>query len=267
MICSIIVLCAFFAQGLTTLSGWRVGCGVIRMSCHVVHAQSNRAVQTDIAKVQSIEAVETQVVAVGEKIVVTRKALDGNDLSSEKRVIAMMELNKVMDEMQSLMNMELSLMNMDLSLMDMKAKLMDEEAKERGDLETTEGVLTIPAFHFDVASWQPGSTIDCSELSVALGPFACFSSTVYVREEMLAVWSIVVDGIAVDRSKWVIVGFPGVGTSVLTVLMCFHLARTCNKAVFLARQLKGEDDVPLRSCVPICFHPGGSGLPDYARYL
>jgi hypothetical protein len=57
---------------------------------------------------------------------------------------------------------------------------------------------------------------------------------------MKAAWSIVIDGISKDRSKWVMVGSPGVGKSVLTVLLCFHLARRFGLRVFLARQLKDE---------------------------
>lgn len=217
------------------------------------------AVQTDIVATVQVEIVEVaacikgvqqQLVAVVEKFEETKRPLKQADLLPDDKQILIMELQILMMEEQSLTNKEKSLMSEN-------AKLMEEEkAKQRA-----EGVsLTVPdAFNFNVTSWQPGSIVDCSVLSHALGPFGGFPSTLYVREEMLAVWSIVVNGIAVDKSKWVIFGSPGVGKSMLTVLMCFHLARTCNKPVFLARQLKGEDDAPLRNPVAICFHPGVGG--------
>ena len=75
---------------------------------------------------------------------------------------------------------------------------------------------------------------------------------------MKAVWSIVCRGIAEQRTRWVIVGSPGVGKSVLTVLASFHLARSFNRPVFLARQLKGEGrDENSRGTVALCIHPGG----------
>ena len=99
-----------------------------------------------------------------------------------------------------------------------------------------------------------------------LGPFGGFPETVFVRDEMRVVWSIVLNALThkPKPSKWVIVGSPSVGKSVLTVLLCFHLAKKFGKAVFLARQLKGEDDAPLlRKAVALCFHSNGkvAGFP------
>ena len=73
---------------------------------------------------------------------------------------------------------------------------------------------------------------------------------------MKVVWSILVDGITKKESKWVIIGSPGVGKSILTVLLCFYLARDLNKPVFLARQLKGEGG-STGGEVAICLQPGG----------
>ena len=49
---------------------------------------------------------------------------------------------------------------------------------------------------------------------------------------MKAVWSIVLNGL-ITGSQWVIVGSPGMGKSVLTVLLCFHIAKAYNIPVFL----------------------------------
>ena len=120
-----------------------------------------------------------------------------------------------------------------------------------------EGVrLSIPGtFNFDVSSWQVGDIVDCSALSEAMLPFGGFPSSLFVREEMKAVWSILWEGIVENRSKWVLVGSPGIGKSVLAVLLSFHLAKSCNKPVFLARQLKGEG--MRQNVVAICIRPGG----------
>ena len=83
-----------------------------------------------------------------------------------------------------------------------------------------------------------------------------FPSTIFVREEMKTVWSILIDGIAKQQSKWVIIGSPGVGKSILTVLLCFYLARDLNMPVFLARQLKGESGI-MKGEVAICIEPAG----------
>jgi DNA-binding FrmR family transcriptional regulator len=185
----------------------------------------------------------------------------------DKEAKLMEEKAKLMDEKAKLMDKEAKLMEEKAKLMDEKAKLMDKEMKVIVKVKDAEGSpVSIPAtFNFDVASWKPGETINCSLLSEALGPFGGFPETVFVREEMRVVWSIVLDGLT-DKpkpSKWVIVGSPGVGKSVLTVLLCFHLAKKFGKAVFLARQLKGEDDAPLRNEVALCFHPNGKvvGFP------
>ena len=73
---------------------------------------------------------------------------------------------------------------------------------------------------------------------------------------MKTTWSILVDGITKQESKWVIIGSPGVGKSILTVLLCFYLARDLNKPVFLARQLKGEGG-STGGEVAICIQPDG----------
>ena len=91
-------------------------------------------------------------------------------------------------------------------------------------------------------------------------PFGGFPSSLFVREEMKVVWSILVDGITKQRTKWVIVGSPGVGKSVLTVLLCFYLAQAHNAPVFLARKLKGEVEETERGIVAICIHPGGRAV-------
>ena len=101
--------------------------------------------------------------------------------------------------------------------------------------------LSIPEeFNFNVKSWEVGSVVDCSAVSEAMRSYGGFPSTIPVREEMKVVWSILIGGIVKEQSKWVIIGSPGVGKSVLTVLLCFYLARNLNMPVFLARKLNGE---------------------------
>ena len=56
-----------------------------------------------------------------------------------------------------------------------------------------------------------------------------------------------------------IVGSPGVGKSVLTVLLCFHLATKFRIPVIFARQLKGENG-PQQKSVIICIRPGGEAV-------
>ena len=65
-----------------------------------------------------------------------------------------------------------------------------------------------------------------------------------------------------------IVGSPGAGKSVLTVLLCFHLAKEYKYPVFLGRQLKG-DGVEMEKIstagrrageVVICIYPGGKAV-------
>ena len=94
-------------------------------------------------------------------------------------------------------------------------------------------------------------------VSEAMRSYGGFPSTIFVREEMKTVWSILIDGIVKQQSKWVIIGSPGVGTSILTVLLCFYLARDLNMPVFLARQMKGESGF-MKGEVAICIKPGGS---------
>jgi len=116
--------------------------------------------------------------------------------------------------------------------------------------------LSIPEeFNFNVASWEVGRFIDCSALSEAMRLYGGFPSTIFVREEMKAVWSILIDGIVTQQSKWALIGSPGVGKSILAVLLCFYLARDLGLPVFLARQLKGESGV--RGEVAIRIEPSG----------
>ena len=117
----------------------------------------------------------------------------------------------------------------------------------------------IPEFNFDVASWKVGSVVDCSAVSEVMRSYGGFPSTIFVREEMKMVWSIVVDGIITQQSKWVMIGSPGVGKSILTVLLCFHLARDFDRPVFLARQLNGESGI-MKGEVAICIEPAGKVL-------
>ena len=122
-------------------------------------------------------------------------------------------------------------------------------------------LLFIPEeFNFDVASWKVGDYVDCTALSETMRPFGGFPSSLLVRKEMKVVWSLVLDGIIKRESKWVLAGSPGVGKSVLTVLLCFHLAQVHGASVFLARKLKGEFEGPQRGSVAICIHPGGRAV-------
>ena len=79
---------------------------------------------------------------------------------------------------------------------------------------------------------------------------------------------ITTGGISAREWKWVIVGSPGVGKSVLTVLLCFHLAKEYKYPVFLGSQLKG-DGVEMEKIstagrrageVVICIYPGGKAV-------
>ena len=120
--------------------------------------------------------------------------------------------------------------------------------------------LSIPEeFNFNVASWEVGSVVDCSAISEAMRWYGGFPSTILVREEMKVVWSILIDGIVKQKSKWVIIGSPGVGKSVLTVLLCFYLARDLNMPVFLARQLNGQGPMTV-GAVAMCIQPDGGVL-------
>jgi hypothetical protein len=116
--------------------------------------------------------------------------------------------------------------------------------------------LSIPEFNFDVASWEVGHVVDCSAVSQAMSSHGGFPDAILVRQEMKAVWSILVDGIATRKTKWVVIGSPGVGKSILTVLVCFHLARALKMPVFLARQLKGDGGLT-GGVVAICIQPDG----------
>ena len=102
--------------------------------------------------------------------------------------------------------------------------------------------------------------MNCTAFSETMRPFGGFPSSLFVREEMKVVWSILVDGITKQRTKWVIVGSPGVGKSVLTVLLCFYLAQAHNAPVFLARKLKGEVEETDSGTVAVCIHPGGRAV-------
>ena len=121
--------------------------------------------------------------------------------------------------------------------------------------------LAIPEeFNFDVASWKVGEFVDCTALSEMMQSFGGFPSSLLVREEMKVVWSILVDGIAKQKTRWVMFGSPGVGKSILTVLLCFHLAQAHGKPMFLVRRLYGENDGPQSGVVAICIHPGGRAV-------
>ena len=243
--------------------------------------QSNEinAVLASLAEVaMRIDSMERQIAAIGTEIDAIESALIHENLDPRKVKILEGKLKRLIDEKAKLMDEKAKLMDEKAKLMDKEAKLMDKEAKLMDKemqldkelklkAKDTEGsTLSIPTtFNFDVASWKPGKTINCSLLSKELGPFGGFPETVFVRDEMRVVWSIVLNGLThkPKPSKWVIVGSPGVGKSVLTVLLCFHLAKKFGKSVFLARQLKGEDDAPLRNAVALCFHPNGKvvGFP------
>ena len=108
--------------------------------------------------------------------------------------------------------------------------------------------------------------MDCSVVSEAMRPFGGFPSKIFVREEMKTMWSILVDGLVTQQSKYVMIGSPGVGKSILTVLLCFYLARDLHKPVFLARQLNGAAR-SVGGVEAICIHPGGAAVvyPGY-RY-
>ena len=101
--------------------------------------------------------------------------------------------------------------------------------------------------------------MDCNVVSEAMRSHGGFPSTIFVREEMKAVWSILVDGITTEQSKWIIIGSPGVGKSVLAVLLCFHLARDLKMPVFLARKLKGEGNLAGGEAA-ICIEPTGKAV-------
>jgi hypothetical protein len=123
---------------------------------------------------------------------------------------------------------------------------------------TVEGAtLSIPTqFNFNVASWEVGRFVDCSVVSEAMRPYGGFPSAILVREEMKSAWSVLIDEIVTQQSKLALVGSPGVGKSILTVLLCFYLARELQMPVFLARKLYGESGV--RGEVAICIEPAGS---------
>jgi hypothetical protein len=138
------------------------------------------------------------------------------------------------------------------------ALVFRQAAVERLSIATKGAPLYIlQDFNFNVASWDVGCVVDCSALSEAMRSYGGFPSTIFVREEMMTVWSILVDGIVTQQSKWVLIGSPGVGKSILTVLLCFHLARNLGMPVFLARQLKGESGA-LKGEVAICIEPAGT---------
>ena len=126
---------------------------------------------------------------------------------------------------------------------------------------TVEGVsISISEFNFDVSTWTEESSVDCTVLSEAMRPFGEFPESLFVRKEMKAVWSIVTSGLTGEPpSQWVIVCSPGIGKSVLTVLLCFHLAKEFRIPVIFVRQLKGEKG-PQQGSVIICIRPGGDAV-------
>lgn len=101
--------------------------------------------------------------------------------------------------------------------------------------------------------------MEFTAFSRAMKPFGGFPRSIFVRKEMKMVWSTLATGIAADNdnSKWVVMGSPGMGKSVLTVLLCFYLAWHLEKPVFLARQLKGEEGTTTGE-VAICIYPNGT---------
>ena len=114
-------------------------------------------------------------------------------------------------------------------------------------------------FDYNVSNWVVGTVVDCTALSVAMEGLGGFPSRIYVREEMKKTWSILVPGIIERKKKWAIVGSPGVGKSILTVLICCHLAKDFNRSVFLARKLKGEEDNPTGEA-GVFMYPGGKAV-------
>jgi hypothetical protein len=227
-------------------------------------AQAEKRI-TEVAK--DIKAVQGQIAGVAIKIEGILTELDKADPTTDKKGRLDLLLKSLFEEKKSLFEEKKSLFDKEKSLFDKEKALMEMENllnKQVLQLDrasaappSLEGVrLSIPGtFNFDVSSWQVGDIVDCSALSEAMLPFGGFPSSLFVREEMKAVWSILWEGIVENRSKWVLVGSPGVGKSVLAVLLSFHLAKSCNKPVFLARQLKGEG--MRQNVVAICIRPGG----------
>jgi hypothetical protein len=250
-------------------------------------SEGARSVETRIAETEKqiievaekIKTVEGQITDAANKIEDILNKLDKEDLTTDKMGRLDLLLRSLLEEKKALLEEKKALMEEKKALMEEKKALMDKEKalmdKEKALMEEKKALslaappslkglpLSIPSkFNFNVTSWLVGDIIDCSAISEAMRPFGCFPSSLLVREEMKAVWSTMCVGIVDNRSKWVLVGSPGVGKSVLAVLLSFHLAKSCNKPVFLARQLKGEADQILKS-VAICIQPGGEaeGFP------
>jgi hypothetical protein len=108
----------------------------------------------------------------------------------------------------------------------------------------------------NVSNWAVG-TVHCAELSVVMQGFGGFPSHIFVREEMKKAWSVIVPGIIERKQTWAFVGSPGVGKSILIVLICCHLAKDINRSVFLARNLKGVEDGNPNGEVALFMYPGG----------
>ena len=207
---------------------------------------------------RNIRTVEGQITDAANKIEDILAELDKEDLTTDKKGRLDLLLKSLLEEKKALMDKE-------KALMEEKKDLREEKkALPLAAPPSIKGVpLSIPStFNFNVTSWRVGDIVDCSALSEVMRPFGGLPPSLFVREEMKAVWSTMCEGIVENRSKWVLVGSPGVGKSVLAVLLSFHLAKSCNKPVFLARQLKGEDDT-VQNLVAICIHPGGEaeGFP------
>jgi hypothetical protein len=215
---------------------------------------------------RNIRTVEGQITDAANNIKDILTELDKEDLTTDKKGRLDLLLRSLLDKEKALLYKEKALLDKEKILMEEKKALM-EEKKALLEKETAlplaaqpslKGLpLSIPStFNFNVTSWQIGDIVNCSALSEAMLPFGGFPSSLFVREEMKAVWSSMCEGIVENRTKWVLVGSPGVGKSVLAVLLSFHLAKSCNKPVFLARQLKGEGSLRQKE-VAICIHPGG----------
>ena len=110
-------------------------------------------------------------------------------------------------------------------------------------------------FDFNVSNWVVGTVVNCTVLSVAMEGLGGFPKSIYVREEMKKAFSIIVSGIIDRGEKWAFVCSPGVGKSVLTVLICWHLATNFERSVFLARILKGGEANPTGE-VAVFMYPG-----------
>ena len=116
--------------------------------------------------------------------------------------------------------------------------------------------MLLPAgFDFDLQSWDVGKFMDTTSLSYIMRLFGGFPESVFVREEMRQVSRVISRSLL---QKWVIIGSPGVGKSVLLVLQCLYLATVHKQPVFLARQLKGDTATKKQTgMVALCIRPDG----------